>query len=231
MCGRFTQHSKLELIKKILAGEVQLRINDYTPRYNIAPSQPVLAVREIPKAKERELVNLRWGLIPSWAKDAKIGNKLINCRSETVFEKPSFRAAVKSRRCLIPADGYYEWKVEGKTKQPYHIKLKSNEPFWMAGLWETWRFEDMNIESCTVITTEANEYLQSIHHRMPVIVKKEKMNVWLDQTLSDQKTLSELFSSYPGDEMAMQAVSSLVNKSAFDGPECLTPAVEETTLF
>lgn len=231
MCGRFTQHSQLELIKKILAGEVQLHINDYTPRYNIAPSQPVLAIREVPKTKEREWVHLRWGLIPSWAKDPKLGNKLINCRSETVFEKPSFRAAVKSRRCLILADGYYEWKTEGKTKQPYHITLKSQEPFWMAGLWEKWRFEDIDIESCTVITTEANDYLQSIHHRMPVIIKKETMDIWLDQTVSDQKTLAGLFSPYPAGEMQLNAVSTLVNKAAFDGPECIAPAVEEATLF
>jgi putative SOS response-associated peptidase YedK len=219
------------LIKKILAGEVQLRMDDYPPRYNIAPSQPVIAVREVPKTKERELLSLRWGLIPSWAKDAKIGNKLINCRAETVFEKPSFRAAVKSRRCLIPADGYYEWKTEGKTKKPYYITLKSQEPFCMAGLWERWHFEDIDIESCTIMTTQANEYIQTIHHRMPVIIKQEKLDIWLDQTLSGQNTITELFSPYPPDEIELHAVSTLVNKAANDGPECISPAIEEAALF
>lgn len=228
MCGRFTLASKMDLTQMIPLLNRGPLIN---PRFNIAPSQPVLAVREVPKAKEREWVNLRWGLIPSWAKDAKIGNKLINCRAETVFEKPSFRSAVKSRRCLIPADGYYEWKAEGKSKQPYHITLKTKEPFWMAGLWERWRFEDIDIESCTIMTTQANEYLQTIHHRMPVIMKPETMDVWLDQTVSDKEMLAGFFSPYPSDELTMQAVSPLVNKAAFDGPECLTPAIEEQTLF
>ncbi|MFO0898004.1 MAG: SOS response-associated peptidase [Pirellulales bacterium] len=163
MCGRFTlRQVPHEWVK-------QLALPIFSPRYNIAPTQQVLAIRQ--REGIREAVELRWGLIPSWADDPKIGNRLINARAETVATKPAFRQAYKRRRCLILADGFYEWQKQGKTKQPYFIHRPDDQPFAFAGLWEWWKGNVLEIASCTIITTEANELMRPLHDRMPVILQ------------------------------------------------------------
>ena len=155
----------------------------HAPRYNIAPSQPLLAVLN---GGERRAAHLRWGLIPSWAKSAAVGSRLINARAETVAERPSFRTALARRRCLVLADGFYEWQRAGKARRPMRVTLKSGEPFAFAGLWESWRDPDGEIvRSCTIITTEANELLRPVHERMPVILPKEMESLWLDEDVQD----------------------------------------------
>jgi putative SOS response-associated peptidase YedK len=168
-------------------------------------------------------VPLRWGLIPSWADDPTIGNRLINARSETVASKPSFRAAFKNRRCLIPADGFYEWKKEGKTKQPLHIQRKHGLPFAFAGLWEEWERENEIIQSCTIITTEANELMAEFHDRMPVILDAKHYELWLDPEVHDPNLLEPLLRPYPSEELVVHAVGSLVNNPRNEDPRCVEP--------
>jgi putative SOS response-associated peptidase YedK len=194
------------------------------PRYNIAPTQSVIVVGD---DGERYLKQMRWGLIPSWAKDESIGNRMINARAETIAEKPAFRAALKKRRCLIPADGFYEWK-KGETskapKQPFCIRLKSKEPFGFAGLWEHWTSPDgEEVLSCTIITTEVNELLKEVHHRMPVILPREAEAVWLDPKIQDTDKLLPLLKPYPSDEMEFYPVDRIVNSPANDTPDCIVP--------
>jgi putative SOS response-associated peptidase YedK len=168
MCGRFAQKSPAKKMAK------KFEVEDVPPlaeRYNVAPSQAVLAVREA--SDGREALFLKWGLVPRWAKDAAIGNKLINARSETVTEKPSFRDAFARRRCIVPADGFFEWLRRGDTKRPYYFRMKDGEPFAIAGLWERWEGVGGPLETCTLLTTGANELLSSYHDRMPVIVRPE----------------------------------------------------------
>ncbi len=202
MCGRFTLTVSPEAVLELfqLAEAPPLR-----PRYNIAPSQPVAVVR----AKDgggsgeaveggsggaaRELVLLRWGLIPHWAKDQAIGAKMINARAETAAEKPSFRTAFRRRRCLIPADGYYEWRKEGDRKQPYYIHMEHRGPFALAGLWEQWKGSEGNaIETCAILMVEANSRVRSIHHRMPGILEPQAFGPWLDPTLQERAALQPL---------------------------------------
>jgi putative SOS response-associated peptidase YedK len=223
MCGRFTL--------RLTPGELQEVFNlfrepEFWPRYNIAPTQSVAVVRS--SEQGNELSMLRWGLIPSWAKDVKIGASLINARSETVATKPAFRSAFKRRRCLIPADGFYEWKKTGpKTKQPFYIGLQQQRPFAFAGLWECWTApEGGTIESCTIITTEANNALQELHHRMPVILGEDERAAWLDPNVPSE-ALTSLLDPYPSEEMLTFPVDTLVNKASNDTPDCLRPAPKE----
>jgi len=196
----------------------------FTARYNIAPSQPVAAIRIEPGTTTRQLVLLRWGLIPSWAKDPKIGHQCINAKAETVAEKPSFRAAFKARRCLVIATGFYEWQVQGPRKQPMWIGLKSHRPFAFAGLWEQWHPpEGADIESCTILTTDPNELLRPIHNRMPVILAPSTYDQWLDPTVHDAETLKSLIRPYPSEELTAYPVSTLVNNPRHDAPDCLEP--------
>ena len=218
----------------------------FTPRFNIAPSQPVPVVRLAPGKGDshllperpegcsaqkvavtfsgRELVWLRWGLIPSWAQDPTIGNRLINARAETVAEKPAFRAALRRRRCLVAADGFYEWQRTGKRKQPYFIRLRDDRPFAFAGLWESWEGPDFSqIESCTLLTTEANELMRPIHDRMPVILLAQHYQQWLDTTVQEPAQLLPLFRPYPAGEMTAESVSTFVNSPGNEGPKCIEP--------
>jgi len=196
------------------------------PRYNIAPTQPVAAIRVAAGTGDRELVFLRWGLIPSWAKDTKIGYKMINAKSETVAQKPAFRAAFRHRRCLIPADGFYEWKKGTGTKQPYLVRMKDNLPFAFAGLWERWESQNGEIiESCTILTVDANDLVSEIHDRMPVILHPKDHRIWLDAALRDPEKLLKLLNAYPADEMTALPVNPLVNKPSEDSPKCIEPAV------
>jgi putative SOS response-associated peptidase YedK len=194
-------------------------LEEVGPRYNIAPTQTVIVVAD---DGTRHLTQMRWGLIPSWAKDPAIGNRMINARAETVATKPAFRVALRKRRCLIPADGFYEWHPIGRRKQPIYISLKSREPFSFAGLWEAWTAPDgQEIKTCTIITCEANEVLKPIHDRMPVILTPEAETVWLDPTIQDPERLLPLLVPYPADEIEAYPVSTTVNNPAHDIPQCI----------
>ena len=218
MCGRYT------LIADIgdLAQRFEFDGTDfsYDPGYNIAPTESVLTVRNI---KGREPAFMKWGLIPFWAKDPKIGAKMINARAETVAEKPAFRNALKKRRCLVLADGYYEWQKTPMGKRPIRIVLRSGEPFAMAGLWETWKDAEGNVvPSCTIITTAANEFLASIHNRMPVILAQELEEMWLDTGIEDVVALTQMLAPSPNDILDAYGVSTLVNNARNSGPEIIS---------
>jgi putative SOS response-associated peptidase YedK len=196
-------------------------LEEVGPRYNIAPTQTVIVVSD---DGTRNLTQMQWGLIPAWAKDPAIGNRMINARAETVATKPAFRAALRKRRCLIPADGFYGWQPIGRRKQPVYIAMKSREPFSFAGLWESWTAPDgEEIKSCTIITTEANELLKPIHDRMPVILAKDAEAIWLDPTIQEPERLLSLLKPYPSVEMEVYPVSPKVNSPANDGPGCIQP--------
>lgn len=219
MCGRFT----LRTPSNVLVERFLLPIDpQWSPRYNIAPTQPVAAVRLDEQGGGREGVLLRWGLVPSWAKDPAMGSRLINARAETVAEKPSFRSAFKRRRCLVPADGYYEWQKTGGRKQPYFIRLADDRPFAFAGLWEHWdRGGEGPLETCTIITTVANELTADVHVRMPVILDESDYDVWLDAAIDDRQPLEQLLAPYASSEMKMDPVSTYVNSPRNEGPECV----------
>jgi putative SOS response-associated peptidase YedK len=194
------------------------------PRYNIAPSQPILAVPNDGKNKADFFI---WGLIPSWAKDPSIGNRMINARAETLAEKPSFRGALKYHRCLIFADGFYEWQAQpgSKSKVPHFIRLKSGEPFAFAGLWDSWHSADgSEIRSATIITTEPNALMAPIHNRMPVILKQDDYTQWLDPAPQSTNRFQDVLVPYPAKEMETNIVSTLVNSPGNDRPECILPA-------
>ena len=218
MCGRITFRAS----GKDLATLFDLaEAADLEPRYNVAPTQPVLAVRAAANGTGRELVTLRWGLIPSWGDDPKIGYKLINARAETVAQKPSFRSAFKVRRCLVPVNGYYEWKKEGKVKQPFYFHRRDDRPFAFAGLWEHWEgSEGELVDSCTILTTEANELARPIHDRMPVILDATDFATWLDPA-GDLERCQALLRPYAREGMEAYAVSSLVNNPRNQGPQCV----------
>ena len=224
MCGRYSLAADLEDIQQ----RFELFASDltYSPRYNIAPTQPVLAVTN---DEGRQPAYLRWGLIPSWAKSASVGNRLINARAETVAERPSFRTALASRRCLVIADGFYEWQRVGNARRPMRIVMTSGEPFAFAGLWDSWRDPAGDIvRSCTIITTEPNELLRPIHNRMPVILPRELESFWLDDEVQDPFTLGDILSPYPAEAMQAYAVSSLVNRPSNESPEVAIPVGQES---
>ncbi len=217
MCGRFTLRTPAAELTKFFHF---LRESKLTPRYNIAPTQPVLAVRAGDDGREAGF--LKWGLIPKWAKDPSIGARMINARAETVAEKTSFRAAFKRRRCLIPADGFYEWKRVGKVKQPYLITLHNERPFAFAGLWERWQgIDGAAVDSCTIITTEANVTTRQLHNRMPVILHKENYDHWLNPKLTDQQNILSLLIPYSHAEMQIYPVNTVVNNPRNDVPVCV----------
>src|ERR1051325_10913364 len=207
MCGRFTQTSSAAAVAKEFG--VEEISGGLKPSYNIAPTQPVAVI--ITDDKKR-LVQVRWGLVPSWAKDISIGNKLINARAETITEKASFRNAFKKRRCLVVADGFYEWQKVGDSKRPMYIHLKNGKPFGFAGLYEFWKSpEDEQLVTCAIITTTPNQLMQSIHDRMPVMIPKADENRWLDPHATDQEALIDMLKPYPADDMAAYPVSKRGN--------------------
>jgi putative SOS response-associated peptidase YedK len=210
MCGRFTITTALDEIMEHFAISNQINHDFYHPSFNVAPSQNVLAV--ISDGKNNRLGYLHWGLIPPWAKNKNIGYKMINARAETLSEKPSYRNAYKKRRCIVVADSFYEWKrLDNKTKIPMRIKLKSSELFGLAGLWETWKSNDETIHSCTIITTKPNELVADIHDRMPVLLKPQDEQTWLDPSITDTQQLSTLLIPYDAGDMEAYQVSPLVN--------------------
>lgn len=219
MCGRFTLTLDPEQLREAFPW---LYISDdLKPRFNIAPTQPVAV---LPNLGDNKLEFYTWGLIPSWAKDPQIGSRLINARAETLAEKPSFRNSYRRRRCLIFADGFYEWhqEVSKKKKVPYYFYLQSRDVFAFAGLWDVWHHPDgSEIRSCTIITTSPNELVKPIHNRMPVIIPPNRYQEWL--TASESSTLIELLAPYPASAMRTHPVSTIINSPHNDTPECIRP--------
>lgn len=231
MCGRYAFASPADENQLAFPGFIFPA--DMPKRYNIAPGQPVVALAN---NGNNHAVAFKWGLIPSWSKDPKIGNKMINARAETLAEKPSFKSPFKRRRCLIPATGFFEWQkqADGKTKTPMYITLASGKPFAFAGLWEHWGSpEGDEIESCTIITTEPNALMQNIHNRMPVILPANLFDDWLSQEEKRPDELAPMLKPYPADLMKAHPVSSLVNSPANDNERCIQRAEfpKQDTLF
>jgi putative SOS response-associated peptidase YedK len=215
MCGRFEIHSAIELIAKIF-GIHEWDI-EYSPSYNIAPSQDILLVVNDGK---RRLVRSRWGFVPSWSKELFAGYKMINARAESVADKPSFRQAFQNQRCLVVADGFYEWKKEGTTKRPFYIRLKSGEPIGLAGLYNVWKSpEGEQICTSTIITTDANEIIQPLHDRMPVIASPDVFDLWLDPTIHDKALLQAVLKPYEPGAMDVYEVTPKVNSPKNNSPE------------
>ena len=228
MCGRFTLRTPAgQLISHFGLKELA----EFAARFNIAPTQSVLAIRANQSASTGEpweAAWLYWGLVPSWAKDKSIGASLINARSESLAEKPSFRAAFKKRRCLVVGDGFYEWQAHGKKKQPYYIHPKQGGPLVFAGLWEVWKGESPPLESCTIVTTEAQGAMCELHHRTPVILGEGDYSDWLSSETPSER-LAEIMAPQEHLNLEFKKVSTYVNSARHEGPECLTPG--EKTLF
>ncbi len=223
MCGRFTLRANLNRILEEFAVE-SAGVN-WQPRYNIAPTQQVLTVSL--RDGRRVLAPRKWGLIPSWAKDARIGSSMINARADGVADKPSFRSAFKRGRCLVIADGFYEWKATGKAKQPYLFQMTDGRPFAFAGLAEHWSKGGKPIDSATIITGEPNVLTGDVHDRMPVILAPSDYDIWLDPEFQNRDTLLELLRPYPAEEMKAFPVSTVVNSPRNDTPACVE-AIEKT---
>lgn len=221
MCGRFTQADIAELDRAIFK---LLDVPALEPKYNIAPTEEAAVIRE-EAGGTRSLEQLRWGLVPSWAEHPSIGNRLINARSESVTQKPAFRDAFHARRCLVPADGFYEWAKTPTGRQPYYIRVHGGEVFALAGLWEYYEGEGGPIESFTIITTDTNDLVRPVHDRMPVILAPADYDAWLDPANPDYRGLRALLRPYPAGDMDMVPVSRYVNKPQNKGPECVEPAV------
>lgn len=223
MCGRFTLKTTAQTIKEMFLIEQGLH---YDPSFNIAPSQPIVTIRYSPKSNTRAMSWMKWGLVPTWAKDPSLGHKMINARAETLAEKPSYKGPFKYKRCLIPTDGFYEWKKcgEGVAKRPYFIKRRDNKPFAMAGLWDYWGGADgSELETCTIITTSANELMQPIHNRMPVILKEEEFATWLDPRIQKPILLENYLKPFPSEELELYPVTTFVNSPSNNSEECLKP--------
>jgi len=221
MCGRFSLTADAARLQQEFG--LASAPPELGPRYNIAPAQPVAVV--VAREGGRELDAFRWGLIPAWAKDAAIGHKMINARGETVAEKPSFKRPLKSQRCLVLADGFYEWRKTPGGKTPVYIHLAERRPFAFAGLWDRWQPPNGEaIYSCTIITTTPNRLVEAIHNRMPVILTPEGIEAWLDAAQQAPEALLPLLRPYPAEAMYAYPVSKLVNAPANDAPECILPA-------
>jgi putative SOS response-associated peptidase YedK len=222
MCGRFTASFEFREIK--IHWNLQCDLPIFTPRYNIAPSQEVPVVFR--NEERNEVKPMRWGLVPSWAPDPSIGQRMINARAESLLEKPSFKQLVSRQRCLVPADGFYEWRREGKHKVPVWIHLKNREPFAFAGLWDYWRDPagDKELYSFTIITTEANALLRPIHNRMPVIYDRDMSRQWLEHSFGGRSmTLTAMLQPLPSELLEADDVSKLVNSPENDTAECIQP--------
>lgn len=219
MCGRYT----LSQSAAALAERFQLdEVPSLESHYNVAPTDSVATIVVDQHSRKRLLRLLQWGLIPAWAKDPKVGSKMINARAETVHEKPSFRTAFRHRRCLVLADGFYEWQRSQGKKQPYYIRMKDGQPFAFAGLWEHWQGPDgVVIDSCTHLTTEPNELVRPLHNRMPVILRPEDYDLWLDSEVQQPEQLQPLLCPYPPEEMVAFPVSTQVNNPAVNAPELI----------
>ena len=219
MCGRFVRKSTLEEIATAFDLDISGIDFDFAPRFNISPGQQVAAA--IFDAG-RKLKPFKWGLVPFWAKNEKIGYKMINARAETVAEKPGFKQAFTKRRCIVVADGFYEWQHAGKTKVPHFVHFKNEKPMGFAGLYERWKAPNGKaLDTCTIITTSANALMQPIHDRMPVILYKKAFGTWLDPNANDSHKLTELLKPFDPDKMESYPVSPLVNSPKNNSPECI----------
>jgi putative SOS response-associated peptidase YedK len=222
MCGRYRLSRRKEIIEEhfdSVSGE-----EEWTPRYNIAPTQPVPIIRQHPKEPRRELSLVRWGLIPSWAKDPSGAGRMTNARSETAASLPAFRDAMEWRRCIVPADGFYEWKRIGKTKQPFCFEVGDGELFGFAGLWERWKNSTGNwVKTCAILTTTPNAVTAAVHDRMPVILDPGSYDLWLDPGFNDVAAASEMLKPYDAAAMRCYAVSARINHVANDDAECAVP--------
>jgi putative SOS response-associated peptidase YedK len=218
MCGRYRLSRRKQLVDEYFdcAGE-----DDWTPRYNVAPTQPVPVIRQHPKEPRREMSLLRWGLIPWWAKDASGAAKMINARAETAASKPAFKEALRYRRCIVPADGFYEWLRSGSTKQPYCFEVDGGALFAFAGLWERWKDQDGKaVETCSILTTTPNAVTSTVHDRMPVILHPDNYDLWIDPGMRDVSTAAEMLRPYDARAMRCYPVSSRVNNVANDDEDC-----------
>jgi putative SOS response-associated peptidase YedK len=222
MCGRFVLRCTIDEVKdEFDLGEIQWA---FEPSFNIAPGQEILAVQN---GGQRRLAKMRWGLIPSWAKDPAIGDRMINARAETLAQKPSFSRPLKDRRCLIIASGFYEWRVRDGKKFPVYIRLRSDRPFGFAGLYEVWRPPNGEaVTSCTIITTSPNELLAPIHNRMPVIIRREDRSEWLDHEVHDPQRLLKFLNPYPASELEAYDVSTRCNSPKYNQPDCIEPVAQ-----
>ncbi len=223
MCGRFALTINPNLLARLFNLET---VPELEPRYNIAPGQDIAAVIHDKKSNSNQLRMLCWGLVLGWSKDPDIGYKMINARSETVHEKLSFRKAFQSKRCLIPTDGFYEWEKEGRPKKPWVFRMPDAGGFALAGLWEHWEGPERVIESCTILTTAANEIMKPVHDRMPVIIGPENFTRWLDPVESSLEILQTLLRPYPHEKMIAYPVNPIVNKANNNDPLCLLPPPE-----
>jgi putative SOS response-associated peptidase YedK len=221
MCGRFALSAKTDDVEKLIPG---LKSNiDIKPRYNIAPTQNISVIKNDGK---KEISNLYWGLIPFWSKDPAIGQKMINARSETIFEKPAFKNPVRKKRCLIIASGFYEWEKSGKQKIPHYIRMKSGKPFTFAGIWDSWKnADDVIINSASIITTAADDFLQRLHDRMPVFIPEKFRELWVSDSYIPDSDIRKMLGSYPENELEMYQVTTKMNSPLFESEECIVPVV------
>ncbi len=224
MCGRFAlYHDRATLAEHLYVCDIAV---EFQPRYNIAPTQAVAAVLNPPERSEPVLDALQWGLVPFWAKDDRIGSRMINARAETVAEKPAYRAAFKRRRCLLPASGYYEWKKQENGKTPHYISMADGRPIAMAGLWEEWNSpEGELLHTCTIITTEASKRVAPVHHRMPAILDDASQRRWLETDPDERAALQALLVPYDGDDLQFYPVSTQVNAAQWDDSACIEPVL------
>ena len=222
MCGRYRLSRRKQIIEEhfdSVSGE-----EDWSPRYNVAPTQPVPIIRQNPREPHRELSLVRWGLVPAWAKDSRGAAKMINARSETAATMPAFRDAMKFRRCIVPADGFYEWKKSGAARQPYCFEVSDGELFAFAGIWERWKDPSGNtLETCSILTTTSNAVAAQVHDRMPVILDSDSYDLWLDPGMRDVAAAAELLKPCDARLMRSYPVSARVNHVANDDAECSTP--------
>ncbi len=219
MCGRFALATEKHVLEMLYQLEIR---EDLQPHFNVAPGRNILGIRASADDLGREASLFRWGLIPFWADDPAIGSRMINARSETAAEKPSFRSAYRKRRLLIPASGFYEWKKSGQAKQPYYVSLKGGGPFSFAGLWERWEKGEESLESCTILTTGPNALLKDLHERMPVIIRPEDYRDWLDPA-TPPDSVAGFLKPYPSEELNVYPVSTMVNKPVNNSPDLIKP--------
>jgi putative SOS response-associated peptidase YedK len=235
MCGRFVQHADPEIYASRYAAELDAgALGDWRPSFNVAPTRPVLAIRA-GRAGGRELTALRWGLIPSWSKGPDSRYSMINARAETLASKPAYRSAFRARRCVIPAEGFYEWRApapgEGKQKQPYFIHRPDGAPLLLAGLWERWQPQDGEpVHSCTIIVTDANATVASIHDRMPVLLDAAALAAWLDPANQDADALAALLCPAPDGDLVLRPVSRRVNSPRNDAPDLIDAVAGATAV-
>lgn len=229
MCGRFRLGKGRQALKKYFGAANEV---DWDPRYNIAPTQDVVTVRQDASNPIRLLSLMRWGLIPSWAKDASGAARMINARCESAAHRPAFADALRSRRCLIPADGFYEWQKLGKTRQPYCFALENDDIFAFAGIWDNWRSpEDGMLETCSILTTSANDLVRDVHDRMPVILPRDSYDLWLDPGFNNMRAISDLLQPLPAAALKKYPVSTRLNSVDNDDPDCASAAASQMTIY